>query len=175
MPKYQIPFSMETAGVWRRLDAMRSMSLPCFLFSKLLLVAIPIAQIAVGAMYINECPKQHYIPVYLVVCGVFGVGFALLTCMPCFADMTILCFVWNGLVAAFMFCWFISGSVWIYSIYPPNYNSTMPGEPYCNETLYLFAFWTTTLTYILLAGLLVAACCALICVCARGGVTNALP
>ncbi|XP_072544680.1 transmembrane protein 272-like [Salminus brasiliensis] len=174
---------METEGMWRRLDAIQSMSLPCLLISKLLLVAIPIAQIAMGVVYLNECPKQHYIPLYLVVCGVFSTVRSLLSCLPCnkkeedgsSSGLNILCNVWNGLVFAFMFCWFISGSVWIYSIYPPNYNSTMPGEPYCNKTLYLFAFWTTTVTYIILAGLLVAVCCALICVCvctAKGGVSN---
>ncbi|KAK3568060.1 hypothetical protein QTP86_029255 [Hemibagrus guttatus] len=57
------------------------------------------------------------------------------------------------------------GSVWIYSIYPPNYNSTVVGEPYCNKTLYLFAFWTTMLGYILLAIAFVGSCCVLLCFC----------
>ncbi|KAG9274309.1 calpain-5-like isoform X1 [Astyanax mexicanus] len=51
-----------------------------------------------------------------------------------------------------------TGSMWIYSIYPPNYNSTLPGEPYCNKTLYQFAFWTTTVGYIVIAVLLVLGC-----------------
>lgn len=42
------------------------------------------------------------------------------------------------------------GNVWIYSIYQPNYNKNTSVDPYCNKTLYLFAFWTTTLVYILL-------------------------
>uniref|UniRef100_A0A8B9HGA5 Uncharacterized protein n=1 Tax=Astyanax mexicanus TaxID=7994 RepID=A0A8B9HGA5_ASTMX len=106
-----------------------------------------------SAVYLNECPQQHYIPVYLVVCGVFCIGPALLCCLPCCPGLDVFCIIWNGLVAVFMFCWFITGSVWIYSIYPPNYNynSTEPVEPYCNKTLYLFAFWTTTLGFIPLA------------------------
>ncbi|KAG9328726.1 hypothetical protein JZ751_011329 [Albula glossodonta] len=36
-------------------------------------------------------------------------------------------------------------NVWIYSIYPANYNETQTDIPYCNKTLYLFAFWITTL------------------------------
>ncbi|XP_072542912.1 transmembrane protein 272-like [Salminus brasiliensis] len=137
--------------------------LPCSLVIKLPMLAVPIAQITIGVMYLNECPKQQYIPVYLVVSGVFGIVLALLSCLTCCPDK--LCYFCNGLLSAFMFCWSITGSVWIYSIYPPNYNSTVPGEPYCNKTLYLLAFWITTVSYIILAGLLVAGCCALICLC----------
>ncbi|XP_066538082.1 transmembrane protein 272-like [Hoplias malabaricus] len=152
---------------------MCAMSIPCLLVSKLILVCMPIAQITIGAMYLQECPKQNYIPVYVLVCGVFSLALALLSCLPCSRKeeagghytLNILCSCWNGLVSVFMFGWFISGSVWIYSIYPPNYNSTVVGEPYCNQTLYLFAFWSTTVTYISLAGLLVAMCCRLICMC----------
>ncbi|XP_053351308.1 uncharacterized protein LOC128520894 [Clarias gariepinus] len=58
-----------------------------------------------------------------------------------------------------------TGSVLIYSIYPPNYNSALVDVPYCNKTLYLFAFWTTTLMYILLAVVFMCGCCYLICLC----------
>ncbi len=36
-----------------------------------------------GAVYLQDCPQQHYIPVYVLVCGVFGVFLALLSCLPC--------------------------------------------------------------------------------------------
>ncbi|XP_072542911.1 transmembrane protein 272-like [Salminus brasiliensis] len=134
-------------------DMGEKMTLPFLLLTELLFVPVPIAQIVIGAVYLSECPEQHYIPLYLVVLGVFGL-LALFSCLPC--SQNILCYVWNGLVFAFIICWFISGSVWIYSIYPPNYNSTVHGELYCNETVYLFAFWTTTVINIMLAGLLVA-------------------
>lgn len=56
------------------------------------------------------------------------------------------------------------GNVWIYSIYEPNYNkNATSAEPYCDKTLYLFAFWTTTLVYILLGVFLVGSCCVLVC------------
>lgn len=48
----------------------------------------------------------------------------------------------------------------IYSIYEPNYNkNTTKADPYCNKTLYLFAFWSNNLTYILLGVLLLSYCC----------------
>ncbi|XP_062373260.1 transmembrane protein 272-like isoform X2 [Sardina pilchardus] len=45
-----------------------------------------------------------------------------------------------------LFCWFITGQVWIYSIYPPNYNN--PGynqTTYCHKTLYRYSFSTSIL------------------------------
>ncbi|XP_055053876.2 transmembrane protein 272 [Misgurnus anguillicaudatus] len=150
-------------------------NVPCLVLSKLLCMAIPIAQIAIGSVYLNDCPKQNYIPIYVLVCGVFGVVLGLLACLPCARDtnegghpiLSLLCSVWNGLVCTFLFCWLISGSVWIYSIYPPNYNQTMTADLYCNKTLYLFAFWTTTVGYILLALFLLIGCCCCVgyCIC----------
>jgi hypothetical protein len=51
----------------------------------------------------------------------------------------------------FLLAWFISGSVWIYSIANTyQSNDSFHEKSYCNGTLYLFAFWTLTVIYILL-------------------------
>ncbi|KAI4895743.1 hypothetical protein NFI96_024044, partial [Prochilodus magdalenae] len=167
----QIQFSMDGENKLKK--AVESMNTPCLVFSKLIMVALPIAQVVIvppklflpGAMYLEDCPKQHYIPIYLVVCGVFSIVLAVFSCLPCCKAQECICNLWNGLVSAFMFCWYITGNVWIYSIYTPNYNATLVEEPYCNKTLYLFAFWTTTLGYILFAGALVGTCCVLCSAC----------
>ncbi|KAI5609919.1 hypothetical protein C0J50_5591, partial [Silurus asotus] len=138
--------------------------------SKLLLVGLPIAQISIGTIYLKECTQQNYIPVYVLVSGVFSLCLTLLSCLP-FSQkdspsLDLFCSIWNSLVSGFILCWFIAGSVWIYSIYPANYNSTVVDIPYCNKTLYLFAFWTTTLAYIILALVFVGGFFFLICMCA---------
>ena len=62
-----------------------------------------------------------------------------------------------------------TGNVWIYSIYQPDYNrNTTNIELYCHKTLYLFAFWITTLLYILLGLFLLGGCCVLLCFCLCG-------
>ncbi|XP_073764432.1 transmembrane protein 272-like [Danio rerio] len=151
-------------------------SIACLVITKLLFLALPIAQIAIGAVYLQECPQQSYIPVYVLVTGVFSVFLALLTCLPCSKEpeeggnraFGMACNVWNALVSTFLVCWVITGSVWIYSIYPPNYNTTVAGVPYCDKTLYLFAFWTTTLGYILIGLALLIGCCFCVCTCICG-------
>ncbi|KAM9833666.1 transmembrane protein 272-like [Syngnathus typhle] len=131
---------------------------------KVLLCIIPIAMIAVGAEHLDDCPRQRYIPVYLIVMGVFFMLLVISVYLPCTRQpkdgppnpLYRLCLGWNVLLAVFLVTWFIAGNVWIYSIYKPNYhkNITMP-EPYCDKRLYQFAFWTMTLVYILV-GVIVA-------------------
>ncbi|XP_037530634.1 transmembrane protein 272 [Nematolebias whitei] len=124
------------------------------------------------AINLNECPRQPYIPIYLIVAGVFGLALAILACLPCAqtpkdGDPNVLipiCTTWNALSSLFMFCWFITGNVWIYSIYQPNYiKNATDLESYCNKTLYLYAFWTTTLAYILLGLFVIIVCCVFFC------------
>lgn len=147
-------------------------STPTLVCSKLVSCILPVVHITIGAVYLDECPRQHYIPIYLIVVGVFGLVLALLSCLPCAREseddtsnpLTRLCAIWNSLTGFFLFCWFIAGNVWIYSIYKPNFNKNSTDiESYCNKTLYLFAFWITTLVYILLIAFIVIGCCTLVC------------
>lgn len=68
--------------------------------------------------------------------------------------------------------WFFlfSGNVWIYKIYQPPYDKSQ--GMYCDKTLYLFAFWITSLVYIVIGGFFIVGCCALICLamCGRAGI-----
>uniref|UniRef100_A0A3B5AEM5 Si:dkey-19b23.12 n=1 Tax=Stegastes partitus TaxID=144197 RepID=A0A3B5AEM5_9TELE len=130
-------------------------------------IAIPIAQIAIGAIYLNDCPRQPFIPIYLIVMGTFSLVVALCSGGEKSRDSPSnpICMVCNLLVSMFLFGWFIAGNVWIYSIYEPNYNKTITDVvPYCDKTLYLFAFWTTTASYILIGFALFLGCCFALCV-----------
>ncbi|XP_040925827.1 transmembrane protein 272-like isoform X2 [Betta splendens] len=127
------------------------------------------------SLYLNECPRQRYIPIYLIVGGVFGLVIALLSCLPCTQREEddsnpdppgCLYSTWTSLTKLFLFCWFIAGNVWIYSIYQPDYvkNPASP-ELYCNKTLYLFAFWVTTMGYIFAGLSFVLGLCFMLCSC----------
>ncbi|KAF5905408.1 calpain-5-like isoform X1, partial [Clarias magur] len=64
------------------------------------------------AKYLNECTQEKYIPIYVLVSGVFSVFMALLTCLPCGqkdnSALKCLYSVWHILVSSFLFCWFIA-------------------------------------------------------------------
>ncbi|KAJ8338190.1 hypothetical protein SKAU_G00371560 [Synaphobranchus kaupii] len=96
-----------------------------------------IALVAVGALYIHDCPKQPYIPIFLVVTGVCTAVCLLLSCLAETLEKGALSFLYttiNITLYIFSFIWFITGNAWVYSIYPPNYES--PGnQEYCHKTL----------------------------------------
>ncbi|KAM9425381.1 transmembrane protein 272-like isoform 1-T3 [Pholidichthys leucotaenia] len=162
---------MSNNGFIQRIRNIPPPSSLILVFTKVIFCIMPIAQIAIGAKYLEDCPVEPHIPIYLIVLGVFSLVLSLLSCLPCAQDkedgttnpLSRICTTWNTLSSVFLFCWFIAGNVWIYSIYEPNYKNATSVETYCNKTLYLFAFWTTTLVYILLGLFLVIGFLVLFC------------
>uniref|UniRef100_A0A3P9D3Q6 Uncharacterized protein n=1 Tax=Maylandia zebra TaxID=106582 RepID=A0A3P9D3Q6_9CICH len=122
----------------------------CF---QVILFVMHIAQLIMGALNLHDCPREPFIPIYLLVVGVVTLLFSILQCCRNCRS------AWSCLVSLFVFCWFIAGNVWIYSVYEPNYNKTASPHMYCDKTLYLFAFWTMNLNYILLGFSLFCPCC----------------
>ncbi|CAJ1055162.1 uncharacterized protein LOC124063914 [Xyrichtys novacula] len=102
-------------------------------FGAFLLLAFPIAEIILGAVYLHECPISPLLPVYLVVLGVFTLMLLALCAVPrfhptvydhCIMPVSIVT------VTLFILAWFLYGSYLIYSIYEPNYikpTTTNPG------------------------------------------------
>ncbi|CAK6952914.1 transmembrane protein 272-like isoform X2 [Scomber scombrus] len=110
-----------------------------------------IVQTVIGAVYRNDCPRQPFIPIYL-----YG-----------FIIVVFLTSCWDSSLTAFVsLCWFIAGSITIYSINEPNYNS-VASSSYCNKTLYLFACWSTTFFGAILFLIGSSCCCCCWCHCCR--------
>ena len=133
-----------------------------------------------GAKYKNQCPVEEKIPIYLIVAGAVVV-FRILISLGQRAkqsgnqDEEEQKRKWplEYILYCFLFVWFICGNVWIYQNYEPNYLEIRdPG--YCHKTLYLFAFWITTATYILV-GLWCCCGCGITIGLAATGMLDDLP
>lgn len=133
-----------------------------------ILLAIPIAMIAIGAVYKDDCPAERFIPIYLIVGGVFGIikNISSLGQRAKNKDdedkdeKNAKTNPFDGLIGCFLFAWFIAGNVWVYRTYN-NFSTDPTAANYCHPTLYYFAFWIITATYIV-CGLM---CC---CICCGG-------
>ncbi|KAK6323225.1 hypothetical protein J4Q44_G00055640 [Coregonus suidteri] len=101
----------------------------------------------IRGMHLHDCPLQPYLPIYLLVIGVTSVASLLLSYLNNTLEtgfLSLLCSFCILLLQLFNIGWFIRGSEWVYSIFPPNYDSNS-GEKYCQRTIYLFAFWFNSL------------------------------
>ncbi|RVE71259.1 hypothetical protein OJAV_G00071950 [Oryzias javanicus] len=118
-----------------------------------------------GAAFVHECPAAPLLPVYVLVFGIL-----VLLMMLLFAVLRLLCsaaparVTWSlgAVLLLLLLLWILFGSYQVYSIYPPVYqrNGTDPsGPPFCNRSLYLLAFWTTTLLHVLAGSTLLGALC----------------
>ncbi|CAJ1083382.1 transmembrane protein 272-like [Xyrichtys novacula] len=134
---------------------------------------VMVAAVALGTLYLDQCPIQPYIPIYLIV---FGVSSVLCLCLTyarkstgensCCSMLISSCL---SLMVIFKLGWFIAGSCWIYPIYPPSYSSGT--SQYCQKTTYQFAFIVTTLVWVTLAFMFICSCCVILLTCC--GTVNA--
>lgn len=122
-----------------------------------LLVAIPVSMIVIGAIYVSDCPRQTYIPIYLIVGGCAGILKTVLSLGQRIKnrcenrdDENARTNPFDGTLNCFIVIWFIAGNVWIYSIASDHDDKDSDSIKYCNKVLYQYAFWMTTGMYILM-------------------------
>jgi len=140
--------------------------------------AIPIAMIVIGSIYVHDCPRERFIPIYLIVGGCAVILASLIKGIRQHAfkkdeaeedkitkeDAKRSCL--ESLLMLFCLAWFIAGSVWIYRIHKDFDSDDSESEMYCHPVLYWFAFWMTTIQYIILAiclPFLICFCCGYCC------------
>jgi hypothetical protein len=133
-----------------------------------------LAMIVIGAIYLNDCTLNDKIPIWLIVMGVFGV-------LKLLVDHRNLIPVGNcrnqteeqmakshvgkiaTLLTLFHFAWIITGNVWVFELYEPNYEPNDSDTKYCNQTVYLFAFWVMVSMYIIM-GIFIGLTCLCGCI-----------
>uniref|UniRef100_T1IPP8 Uncharacterized protein n=1 Tax=Strigamia maritima TaxID=126957 RepID=T1IPP8_STRMM len=104
--------------------------------SIILLLSLPVSMIAIGAIHINNCPAEPFIPIYMIVAGILFI----LRLNYRFAQFYLAYY-------REFFSQLPTGSFWVYNIFKPNYYDST-SLIYCNKLVYLFAFIIITLTYI---------------------------
>ncbi|XP_034455769.1 transmembrane protein 272-like [Hippoglossus hippoglossus] len=129
---------------------------------------VMIAGIGLGATHLHRCPVQPGIPVFLIALGAATLLSLALTYIRTgrregtLSTLNLMCMAFMYI---FSFFWFIAGTTWVYSVYPPSYT---PGEAqYCHKTTFQYAFAVTTLTWVFLMLILVIGTCFAALICCR--------
>ncbi|XP_063415173.1 transmembrane protein 272-like [Mytilus trossulus] len=141
-------------------------------------MALPITMMSVGVKYLNECPKQKKVPVYLLVGGCFGMLKVLGTIWRniryrryddmdsfydghggdgAFAAKTY--HMMDMIISTFLLAWLIAGTYWVFEIWQPHYKQLLH-EPsnWCDKHVYMFAVYQIIGCYAFLAFLLLTMC-----------------
>lgn len=120
-------------------------------------IVVPFAMFLIGVKYLNDCPANVFIPIYLLVGGFVGVLKQFIQVVSRIRRIRARTdeeedeprSSLQSLLTCFMLTWFFLGSYWVYKDYMPSFN---PADIiYCNKTVYLFAFWQVTIVYIAIA------------------------
>ncbi len=113
-------------------------------------------------MYLDDCPLEPYIPVFLIIGGLAGLIKVMLlitesvvrkksaSIMPRVRHLKLVLWMWrtgNLLFNLLMVVWVIAGSYWVYGTYMEMISD---GFTSCNVFLYKFAFAFVTCSYIFL-------------------------
>ncbi|XP_054246311.1 transmembrane protein 272 [Indicator indicator] len=153
----------------------------CFIFGLLAFLALPLSMTFIGMKFLEDCPVQPLIPLYLLVGGVTGsLKVTLLlydsTRMRQLLSKSVVIddddddeYPWRQnahkyyihlTLSLFLFLWFILGNYWVFSVYLPNFIPPFhQPQDYCDKTLYIFAVGVLIISHTVLFLLVFCSCC----------------
>lgn len=130
-----------------------------------LLIAIPITMIIIGAIHFNDCSLQRLIPIWLIVSGFLTITKNISTFVERIKNRNEnqtgnkILTIFDSFLSIAIIIWFICGNIWTYS----NYSKVQTADPlkdnYCHSVVYYFSFWIITSIYILLILACIIFCC----------------
>ncbi|XP_038617904.1 transmembrane protein 272 [Tachyglossus aculeatus] len=152
-----------------------------FISALLAFLALPLSMTFTGIRFLEVCPVQPLIPLYLLVGGIVGslkVSLLLYDSnrMRQLLSKSIVIddddddeYPWRQnahryyvhlILSLFLFLWFIMGNYWVFSVYPPNFIPPFHRpRDYCDKTLYIFAVGALSLSHTGLCLLVCCSCC----------------
>lgn len=126
------------------------------LITVIISVLLPISMIIIGVLNKDNCPIDSRLPLWITIMGSSWLCFAFLMLLKKFLLCTcseiieetigLKLFRWiTYLIALFLLVWFFLGNLLIYKLNGKSFheNVLLP-DSQCNQTLYLFSFWSIT-------------------------------
>ncbi|XP_062571713.1 uncharacterized protein LOC134233733 [Saccostrea cucullata] len=143
-----------------------------------LLLALPVTMIIIGVKYLEECPREPKIPIYLLVGGCFGgLKLLMLLCKQARklrdddddtirddSELMTLTKVTHACLTLFLCIWFVFGNFWLFRLGIPKFTAPLH-EPknWCDRMVFNFTLWQIVICHILLGVMFIF--CVTFCLC----------
>jgi len=148
-----------------------------FSIFNLFLLALPVVMIVYGSINLANCPVQRYIPIWLIVAGVFGIIQQLLQLFSYWKNRNTTeeekeakksSQHGASILSCFNLAWFICGNVWVFGAFNDVTFADSNADTFCEQTTFNLAFWSIIVVYILVGlfcfcGLCICTCIAWAC------------
>nr|XP_045369931.1 transmembrane protein 272 [Camelus bactrianus] len=153
----------------------------CFIVLLFTFLALPLSMAFTGMKFLEDCPIQPLIPLYLLVGGIIGALKVSLLLYDSSRMRRLLSkavviddddddeYPWRQnahkyylhlLLSLFLFLWFLLGNYWVFSVYLPEFIPPFQQpQEYCDKTLYLFAVGVLVLSHTVLVLLVLGSSC----------------
>ncbi|XP_043548725.1 transmembrane protein 272-like [Chiloscyllium plagiosum] len=153
----------------------------CLIFGLLAFLALPLSMAFVGMKFLDSCPIQPSIPLYLLVGGIIGSLKVTLLLYDSAKMRQLLSksvmigdddddeYPWRQnlhryyihvTLSLFLFVWFILGNYWVFSAYLPNFIPPFhQPQDYCDKTVYIFSVVVLVISHTVLGLLVLCSCC----------------
>ncbi|XP_072045886.1 uncharacterized protein [Amphiura filiformis] len=134
-------------------------------------IGFSIANICIGVAYMEECPSEPLIPIFLIVFG--AAALLIIACMAfimfvMFCTDTPCCNICAGvlffILVLFYLAWLGVGTYWCATL---NRNGDPESDTYCNYTLYAYLVSDISISYVLLLVFLGLMICCRDCWCKK--------
>lgn len=135
----------------------------------------------IGLKYLDECPKEPKIPIYLLVGGCFGTIKVLMSLCRHVkrlkndedydfnddGELMTMTKMASIALTLFLSVWFVFGNYWLFKTWMPKFHAPLH-EPrnWCDKAVFVFTFWQLIVCYVLIGCVLLLStffCCSFSC------------
>ncbi|TKR76949.1 hypothetical protein L596_018009 [Steinernema carpocapsae] len=148
-----------------------------------ILNVVPLAMIIIGSVNYHNCPVERWIPMWLLLFGVFSIiksatnfyyrkknmnkNRAQGTPRTNINQENVVYNPFDAVLNSILVVLLVLGSVWIYSVYGDVQYNDSQKNTYCDQFTYVFSFVFVTIGYVLILMSIFCCCCCCCCLFMR--------
>ena len=133
------------AEIMARVVATNSRRIITTIITPLFMLCLPVSMIGVGQTYINTCPINQNIPVFVMLSGCLS-GVLVMSLLIVYSNcehhryIVLVSKCVFAVLSLVYFAWNLTGSVWVFGVWNEWRKHQGSGNELCNNHVYMFSF-----------------------------------